>query len=160
MTPMHPNAVEGVSFFPTSNADPNYNCLAWAVWRNNRVIWPDEKNQWGWPLDLPREETVDSFRRFFIRAGFEDCPSGELEMGLEKVAIYTMMDIVTHVSRQLPSGRWTSKMASALDAEHTSPETLCGDGYWQVALYMRRVATGNPPELPPLDPPPPLILLP
>jgi hypothetical protein len=93
-------------------------------------------------------------------SGFQVCAFSDLEEGFEKIAIYTMNGLVTHVARQLPTGRWTSKMAQALDAEHLTPDTLCGEGYWQIALYMRRVATGGPPELPPLEPPAPRILLP
>jgi len=76
------------------------------------------------------------------------CRDSELELGFEKIAIYTRNGLVQHVSRQLASGRWTSKMASGCDAEHVTPEILAG-GCWEVSLYMRRIATGEGPQLPP-----------
>jgi hypothetical protein len=92
----------------------------------------------------------------------EVCRDSELELGFEKIAIYTRNGLVQHVSRQLASGRWTSKMASGCDAEHVTPEILAG-GCCEVSLYMRhmrRIATGEGPQLPPLKPPPSLIFFP
>ncbi|KYC37161.1 hypothetical protein WA1_46890 [Scytonema hofmannii PCC 7110] len=48
--------------------------------------------------------------------GYTRCNSFELESGFQKIAIYTkpsgeLDGVPTHVARQLPNGRWTSKLA-------------------------------------------------
>ncbi|WP_316230376.1 hypothetical protein [Bradyrhizobium sp. SZCCHNR1051] len=155
-----PNVAEGITFFPKSDATPNYNCIAWAVTYEQQAIWPDDRGQMGWPIHLPREETPAAFQAFFESAGFVVCSDGTLEAGHEKIAIYVLNGLVTHAARQLPNGRWTSKMAQGVDAEHPSPDTLVGPGYGYVRLYMRRRYDGRPPLLPPLNPLPPLIIRP
>jgi hypothetical protein len=41
-----------------------------------------------------------------------------LESQYEKVALFAKDGRVTHAARQLPSGRWTSKLGSDVDIEH------------------------------------------
>lgn len=155
-----PNVAEGITFFPKSDATPNYNCIAWAVTYERQPIWPDDRGQLGWPAHLPRSETSGAFQAFFESAGFTVCTDGSLEAGREKVAIYVLNGLVKHAARQRPSGVWTSKMGPGVDAEHTSPHTLTGPGFGYVRLYMSRPYDGKPPTLPPLNPPPPLIIRP
>jgi hypothetical protein len=151
-----PNVIDGRTFFPKSDATADYNCIAWAVSHEVQPIWPDDRKQLGWPEQIAREETLEAFISFFELCDFSVCQSGILERGFEKVAIYIRNGLVTHVARQLPNGVWTSKMAQGPDAEHPTPETLCGDGYGLVSRYMRRLAQGKP-KLPKLFPSPPLI---
>lgn len=42
------------------------------------------------------------------------------------------------MARQLPTGRWTSKLGGSEDIEHASPTELEGDMYGTVVLYMRK----------------------
>ena len=67
-----------------SSATEEYNCIAWAVWNTRRVIWPDEYGQYAWPPSIPRAETVEAMRQFFILAGFVDCSIANFEVGIEK----------------------------------------------------------------------------
>lgn len=76
----------------------------------------------------------------FRTLGYEPCDNGNLEDGFEKVAIYELDAEVTHMARQLPSGRWTSKIGRLEDIEHASPINLEGSEYGTVAQYLRRVA--------------------
>ena len=44
----------------------------------------------------------------------------------------------THAARQLPNGKWTSKLGKAEDVEHESPEDVAGGVYGEVVQFMRR----------------------
>ena len=61
-----------------------------------------------------------------------------LEPGFEKVALYGDSEYYTHAARQLPSGKWTSKLGKAEDVEHDSPADLSGGVYAEVVLVMKR----------------------
>ena len=114
---LFPNAPRG-NIRPVSNATEEYNCLAWAVWDQKHVIWPDEYEQLSWPPDIPREETVVGIQTFFGMVGFIDCVSPIFAPGFEKIAIYSKDNTPTHVARQHHSGLWTSKLGPAADVDH------------------------------------------
>ncbi len=149
------------AFTVTSDATPLYNCVSWALHCNDRVIWPDERDQWGWPPAVQRNETPQAFREFFELMDFHVCQGSAFEQGFEKIAIYAKDGAVQHVSRQLRTGVWTSKMGAGADGDHPTLDELCPDfNEAIVALYMRRRDTGRPPALPPLHPPPPRLITP
>ena len=50
-----------------------------------------------------------------------------LEIGFEKVAIYSDAHGPQHVARQLPDGKWTSKLGQQVDVEHSTLSVLEGD---------------------------------
>ena len=62
------------------------------------------------------------------RVRHENCESGDLEVGFEKVAIYAQADgAPTHAARQLPDGTWTSKLGQEVDIGHTDLQGVSGD---------------------------------
>jgi hypothetical protein len=69
-----------------------------------------------------------------------DAAAKALEPGIEKVAIYADLpaDSWTHAARQLPNGRWTSKLGDFEDIEHDTPEGLAGNVYLSLAYIMKR----------------------
>ena len=78
----------------------------------------------------------------FGTLGYEQCADGSLQEGFEKVAIYEPLSgYVLHMARQLPTGRWTSKLGGLEDFEHASPAELEGREYGAVVQYMRRIAS-------------------
>ena len=81
---------------------------------------------------------MDAFLAGFSALGYERCNDGLLEEGFEKVAIYRLLSEVTHMARQLSTGRWTSKIGDFEDIEHSSPSELEGEEYGVVVQYMRR----------------------
>ena len=81
---------------------------------------------------------MDAFLAGFSALGYEPCADGILEDGFEKVAIYQLLSQVTHMARQLSTGRWTSKIGDFEDIEHSNPSELEGDEYGTVVQYMRR----------------------
>lgn len=49
-----------------------------------------------------------------------------------------------HAARQLPNGRWTSKLGDHVDIEHAALDAVGGDFYGEPAVFMRK-----PTKLPP-----------
>ena len=128
-------------FRVTSPPSEVYNCIAWAAGINNDWWWPNGFDTW--PSGAPMEETLPAFIAAFTPLGYEVCDDGALEDGVEKVAIYARPSgRVTHMARQLPTGRWTSKLGEAEDIEHGSPDELEGAVYGAVVRYMRRGVGG------------------
>jgi hypothetical protein len=141
------------NFTPKSDPTQEYNCVGWSVHSIEYYIWPDERKQFAWPIDMIREESLAAFQTFFERVGFSVCQSDDLEPNIEKIAIYANDSGPQHVARQLPSGKWTSKFSSLLDAEHTRLNVIACRTYGDVVLIMKRRYDGRPPILPELFPP-------
>lgn len=75
---------------------------------------------------------------------YKVCKSGELEPGLEKIAIYVDdAGVPQHVARQLTDGAWISKLGRAEDIRHDSLESLEGEFYGKAAVFMMRRPPGN-----------------
>jgi len=72
--------------------------------------------------------------------GYEPCDDDRLEVGFERVALYGNSFCYTHAARQLPDGRWTSKLGKREDVEHDSPEDVAGGIYGEVVQFMKRPA--------------------
>ena len=128
-------ADEGVR--ETSPATPNYNCIAWAAGDTSRWWEPDSWGDYYWPPGVPREMTVAAYAKAYETLGFEVCSDGSLEPDFEKVALYATGQEPMHAARQLPNGRWTSKLGPNVDIEH-AVEGLAGGGYGDVVLFMKR----------------------
>ena len=132
---LFPNLVE-TGYRITSPESRKYNCIAWAVGDDKNWWWPDTD---AWPDDITAEENLETFIRLFNAFGYDICQSDLLEDGFERVAIYTdRSDIPTHVAKQLPNGKWTSKLGSLEDIEH-SLQALEGREYGKVVMIMKRV---------------------
>jgi hypothetical protein len=127
----------------TSPAVRRYNCIAWAAEEDFRWWWPDPVGLSYWPANIARDESVPTFIMAFQTLGYELCDDGTLEEGLQKIALYGRAQasgdfVATHVSRQLPSGEWTSKMGPLEDICHQEPHHVSGPAYGQVVCFMSR----------------------
>ncbi len=69
--------------------------------------------------------------------GYKECEHADFEPGFEKLAIYAVGDQPRHAARQLPGGKWTSKLGQGIDIEHTL-EGLESELYGWVVKVMRR----------------------
>jgi hypothetical protein len=131
----------------TSLAVRRYNCIAWAVCEDFRWWWPVVGAYW--PSGVPRQETIPAFIEAFRTKGFEPCSDSSLEDGYQKIALHAKLMagfiVPTHASRQLASGRWTSKMGRLEDICHPQPGDVDGPAYGQVILYMKRSRTEDDP---------------
>lgn len=56
----------------------------------------------------------------------------------EKLALYGSAMMYTHAARQLPDGKWTSKLGQLEDITHTTTEAIEGGDYGEVVQYMKR----------------------
>ena len=62
-----------------------------------------------------------------------------MEAGFQKIVIYLDDDDKpTHASRQLETGKWTSKLGREIDIEHDTPEVLNGPEYGTAKIIMKR----------------------
>ena len=120
-----------------SPRDANYNCIGWAAGDNPNWWWPDPAEEDSWPAGVARVETVAAFREAFASLGYVVCDHDRLEEGYEKVALFALAEVPKHAARQLPSGRWTSKLGPMEDLEHTLHD-LTGMVYGSVVLVMKQ----------------------
>ena len=124
----------------TSPVDRRYNCIAWAFedtehWWQPGVYWR--------PLDWSeRDFGIGALEQAFRQAGYEDCGADtSLEPGHLKVSFYASGGFLyTHAARQLPTGKWTSKLGKSVDIEHDTPEVVAGGVYGEVMQIMKRSA--------------------
>ncbi len=121
----------------TSPPTQVYNCIAWAAGDVNRWWWPDLLNQRYWPVGATRTETVAAFQEAFRLLGFDVCQDEQLEPGVEKIALFVDNACPQHAARQLPNGRWTSKIGELEDIEHALRD-LEGTEYGTVTVIMAR----------------------
>lgn len=143
--PEFPNSVNEF-LIETSADDQTYNCIAWAYGISDKWFWPDNNLYSYWPPTVPNEENVSAFIQLFGEVGYEECQDGDTEPGYEKIAIYTDANgIPTHAARQLPNGRWTSKLGYNIDIEH-SIFSLDGGFYGNATVFMKRE---RPAQVPP-----------
>jgi hypothetical protein len=83
-------------------------------------------------------ETLAAFMAVFSLLGYELCETAAPEPGYEKIALFAdSSGTPTHAARQLPDGRWTSKLGNLEDIEHDLDD-LSGKLYGRVAQLMRR----------------------
>lgn len=122
----------------TSPDTIDYNCVAWAAEDTQRWWWPDPMRESYWPVNVPREETLNAFIKAFEALGYVICETPDLEENYQKIAIYLLNEQPTHVARQLLNGKWTSKLGQDEDIEHDTLEALTGARYGQVAQIMKR----------------------
>jgi hypothetical protein len=122
----------------TSPPDRRYN---WAAGDARRWWWPGvSPNDEGyfWPPGVSTEETVAALVTAFAALGYVPCEAEELEPGWEKVALFAdAAGLPAHAARQLPSGRWTSKLGRLEDIEHNLRD-LEGQDYGQVVQVLKR----------------------
>ncbi len=105
-----PNLVPG-RFDETSQESDGYNCIAWAAEDTTRPWWPTRG--YHWPRQARYEETLIAFVSVFQLLGYEPCDTDVLEEGFLNVAIFSKTNgTQTHAARQLPSGRWISKLGT------------------------------------------------
>jgi len=108
-----------------------YNCIGWAMNDDTRQWWPDSMGGYYWPPTLTRQETLAAFTEMVGLFGFHPTTSRALEKGFDKLALYALGSTPTHLAKQLPNGKWTSKLGDFEDIDHKL-EALEGPFYGQV----------------------------
>jgi len=129
----------------TSQSTPDYNCIAWAYHYDNRFMWPggvDAKLFDGfhyWPDGVEDNENVAAFMDAFKLKGYSVCENWEHEEGYRRIALYVEEGTTkcTHASRELSSGKWTSKFGKSQDIQHGTPFSIEGSIYGKVYCIMK-----------------------
>jgi hypothetical protein len=138
-------ALRADSFRITSQKDDKYNCVAWIA-RDTSKWWEPAVDGYYWPRnidpdDLDPDDDLNEYMRTFSELGFVECGSGELEAGVEKIAIFASDSSFEHVAYQAPDGLWSSKLGILNDIRHNSPDDLVGPppgAYANVTTFMAR----------------------
>ena len=139
--------LRGSRYAITSPPTDRYNCIAWAAGIDH-AWWEPLRRRAFWPPGAPRSSKVAAVMAALATTGYEPCDDGNVEEGIEKIAIYGNGEQFEHVARQLDTGRWTSKLGESYDIEHelealTSAANLGGQvQYGEVVAYMRRGRLG------------------
>ena len=95
---------------------------------------------------MPRQETLEAFQQLFESLRYNVCDHAEVELGYEKVALFAdAQGAPLHAARQLPGGRWTSKLGAMEDIEHALQD-LVGTEYGSVVRVMKRAVPVAPGE--------------
>lgn len=128
------------NYLITSPQTYEYNCIAWAAGCNDRWWEPDDQDVGYWPDGVDRKPTLDAFLAAYGTLGYVQCQDNDYEKGYEKIALYAKDGKPTHAARQLPNGRWTSKLGASHDIEHELGAIEQGD-YGRVVAYMKRHLT-------------------
>jgi hypothetical protein len=126
----------------TSTAQRTYNCIAWAAGDTQRWWWPERDVENGyWPEGVAADVTQAAF---LAALGYTAGAGEEVEAGFEKIALFADAESTpTHAARQLPNGRWTSKLGALEDIEHDL-HALSGDEYGTVVQIMKRPLAATP----------------
>jgi hypothetical protein len=135
--------LRGQPYQITSPNDHRYNCIEYAAGDLRNWWWPDASGEDTWPDGVARIETIDAFRDAFARLGYAACDHDQLEPSFEKIAFFALAGAPKHAARQLPNGRWTSKLGQDVDIEHALYD-LTGTVYGLVVLIMKRPITMPP----------------
>jgi len=132
-----PNTAKSIaSLSITSPRTWKYNCVAWAVGMTDQWLEPSPAGFW--PI-AHEGNSVDAYVRMFNHYGFQDAEDGSREKGFEKIVLYADdAGVFLHVARQLPAGKWTSKIGRESDVTHTSPDVLTSATYGKPVRYLKR----------------------
>src|SRR6185437_13377590 len=130
-----PNLRKGENFKFTSLGTDDYNCIAWAS---------EITDNWVQLYDLRGTKTdAVSYVNYFKSLGFDITTDKTVEEGKLKIAIYIGTEHLEHefkhVARQLPNGKWTSKLGEWEDIEHNTPEALAGKSYGENIVIMEKL---------------------
>jgi hypothetical protein len=134
-----------------SHPTEHYNCIGWAAGVVHQWWWPEPvpKPTRYWPPGVPEVRTRAAFIGAFATLNYIPCANPLAENDVEKVALYELNGLPTHMARQLADGTWTSKLGSQHDLTHATPFGVSGNHYGQPCLFLARVSTGTVPAFPP-----------
>ena len=82
---------------------------------------------------------MENFLNAFKTKGYDECQTGDHEVGFEKVVIFVNnLGKPTHAARSLPNGEWTSKLGDAEDIQHPTLESVGGRAYGKAVAFLKR----------------------
>lgn len=118
-----------------------YNSIAFAAGDSSR--WWSPKREY-WPEGQPKSMSLNTIINLYTSLGFQLCGTADFEPGIEKIAIFQGQDgEVTHVSKQMESGKWQSKMGARELIEHDTLDALAGGLYGDVTQILCKPSTDS-----------------
>ncbi len=138
-----PNLVKQ-GYRKTSEPTPKYNCIAYAFGFEDQWWEPGNNEPWHiWPDGLTSDQDFENYVMAAKSLGFIECKDEMIESGFEKIALYIAQNGTgSHAAKQLPNGKWSSKLGESADIEHNTLKALEGQfgyiGYWKVKQLMKR----------------------
>ena len=133
---MFPNLTKD-NYKITSPDTKDYNCIAWAYGINNKTMWPGYLDRY-WPADCESTDELSTIIQLYLNDGYIRCENSDLEYGYQKVAIYATSEGPKHAARQLPSGKWTSKIGQREDIQHDDLQALDGQEYGKPVIFLKK----------------------
>ena len=121
-----------------SIASLDYNCIAYAADIQDQWWWPDANGDCEWPAGVKREETLESFIQAYATLGYKKCWFPWRQRRFERVALYALNGVPTHAAKQLPDGRWKSKLGRWEDIEHNTTKAVEEFLYGKAVVYLKR----------------------
>ena len=125
----------------TSDPDPVYNCIAFAVGIMDKKYWPGFHPDYYWPKNIPQTESIEAFISLYESFGYllvTDSSKGGYVSGWEKIAIYVgSSGKPTHAAKQVGPNKWASKLGDWYDIEHTK-DAISGVQYGRPHTFMKR----------------------
>jgi len=131
----------------TSLPTPAYNCIAHAAGVDTHRWEPDSFGVLYWPPGVSRVSTLANWQAAFAMLGYTVCVNSDVEPGQEKIAIYAVSGKPTHVARQLPDGKWSSKCGDLDDISHALL-AFENSSYGSPVLFMSRATPASPTSSP------------
>lgn len=122
----------------TSPEDPLYNCIAWLFGETEAWWEPFPICYWPIPYSIVKASKIDTLIAMLEHFGFEKSDGTSPGDGYERVAIYGKNGEWTHAAKQLPTGKWTSKLGPDQDIEHDTLECLVGSEYGDIVRILKR----------------------
>lgn len=123
----------------------DYNCVAYAAGYEDQ-LWDHLNEPYTyWPRRVRKDGSVQSLIDVFTTVGFGPCADGNVEQGVEKVALYGSADDKwTHAAVQRENGMWASKLGELEDIEHASLDDILCKDYGTVICFMSRPRKSRP----------------
>lgn len=127
----------------TSDETPDYNCFAWVMGITSQWWSPVNNKGYYWLDGIPKTLAVKNFVELFRQAGnYLPCEHEHAEAGFEKIALFADANgNVTHVAKQIESGKWQSKLGDWEDIEHNTLAALEGKFYGKAVQFLKRAVT-------------------
>jgi hypothetical protein len=123
----------------TSDATNTYNCVSYAAGDDTRWWDPLPPGHYYWPdgVGVGLAYSLERYIALYEHLGYTACQDGSLDPDKDKIVLYANQSgYFEHAARQLPDGKWTSKMDIDEDITHDTPRSLAGSRYGEPVLFM------------------------
>jgi len=120
----------------TSSETPDYNCLAWAL--NDNSKWYESDDDYFWFNDIARDNLLTTIQKIFENLGFHQTNFAKYQIDYERIALFSIdNNECSHLARQIDEDKWTSKLGSSYDVNH-SIKSIENGIYGNAVIFLER----------------------